>query len=99
LRGSVNLSHARGKVLIRERFIIFRTIPNVNFINILLVPFSVESVLRSFPLVTVWLYNFWRKNIGAKAARKMLMTLTTAAVWVSIRALQNWKIFVKALLE
>jgi len=27
--------------------------------------------------VTVWLCIFWHKNIGAKAARKMLMKLTT----------------------
>jgi hypothetical protein len=39
------------------------------------VPFY-ETILHSFSLVTVWLCNFWCKNIGAKAARKMLMKLT-----------------------
>ncbi len=48
----------------------------VNFINSLCVPFLYESVLLSFSLVTVWLCNFLRKNISAKAACKMLMKLT-----------------------
>jgi len=44
----------------------------VNFINILRVPFSYQSYLRSFSLVTVWLCDFL-----AKAVRKMLMKLFT----------------------
>jgi hypothetical protein len=39
--------------------------------------FFVQKCLRSFSLVTVWLCNFWSKEIGAKAAHKMLMKLTT----------------------
>ncbi len=36
-----------------------RALPeDVNFINILIVTFLYESVLRSFSLITVWLYNF-----------------------------------------
>jgi len=50
--------------------------PVVNFTNILLVPFLYKRALHSFSMITVWLYNFWQKNIGAKAARKMLMKLT-----------------------
>jgi len=52
----------------------------VNFINILCNIFSYENALRSFSKITF--YNFlaqkyWRKNIGAKGAHKMLMKLTT----------------------
>ncbi len=36
-----------------------------------------ESVLLSFSLDTVWFVIFLQKNIGTKAARKMLMILTT----------------------
>jgi len=55
----------------------------VNFINILCVPFLYESLLRSFSLITVWLFIFFGKlkYISAKAARKILMKLTTA--WVN----------------
>jgi len=35
-----------------------------------------ESALHSFSLFTVWLWDFLEKNIGKKAARKMLMKLT-----------------------
>jgi hypothetical protein len=36
----------------------------VNFINILRSTFFVyESVLQSFSIVTIWICNFWRKNI------------------------------------
>jgi len=34
--------------------------------------FLYQSALRSFSLITIW-----RKNVGAMAARKMLMKLTT----------------------
>ncbi len=34
--------------------------------------------LCSFSLLQFGFVIFWRKNIGAKAARKMLMKLTTA---------------------
>jgi len=33
-----------------------------------------------FPLVTIWLCNFWRKKIGVKAARKMLLKLITGEI-------------------
>jgi len=42
--------------------------PGVKLINILLTPFSYKRVFHSFSLITVWLYNFWHKNIGTKAA-------------------------------
>jgi len=35
-----------------------------------------ESLLRSFSLLHFGFVVFWRKNIGAKAALKMLMKLT-----------------------
>jgi hypothetical protein len=49
----------------------------VNFINVLSAPYSYESILGSFSLVTVKFEIFWRKNIGAKDAQKMLMKLNT----------------------
>jgi len=42
------------------------------------------SVLRSFSLVTDLLSSFYHKNIGAKAARKMLMKLTTGVYFIKI---------------
>jgi len=38
---------------------------------------SYQSVLLSFYLITVWLYNFFAKECWPKAAHKMLMKLTT----------------------
>ncbi len=38
--------------------------------------FSYKSFLHSLSLITVWLCDFCRKNIGAKAARKILIKLT-----------------------
>ncbi len=55
--------------------------PSDNFISILRVPFLFESVLHSFSLLTVWFCSFWRKNIGKKAARKILMKLTTGHLY------------------
>jgi len=46
------------------------------------VTFSYESVLGSFS--QFGLEIFWRKNIGAKAAYKMSMTLTTGVNFVNI---------------
>ena len=48
----------------------------VNFTNILWPAFSYKSVLSSFFVLTVWLCILLAKNIGAKAAHKMLMKLT-----------------------
>jgi len=36
-----------------------------------------KNAMRNFSLITVLLCNFLVKNIGAKAARKMLVKLTT----------------------
>jgi len=36
-----------------------------------------ESVLRYFSIITVWLRNFWRKKVGAKADHKLLVKSTT----------------------
>ena len=49
----------------------------VNFTNILRAPFSYESLLSSFSVDTLRFDFFWRKDIGAKAARKTLVKLTT----------------------
>jgi len=46
--------------------------------------FSHESVLHSFSRIAVWLCNFLAKNISAKAARKMLMKLTTGVDFTNI---------------
>jgi len=39
----------------------------VKFINILLVPFSYQSILCSFSLITVWLCNFWAQEYLRKS--------------------------------
>ncbi len=52
--------------------------PGVNFINVLCSPFSYESDLQSFSIVTVWLCNFFSRILAQKlAACKMLIKLTT----------------------
>jgi len=49
---------------------------SVNFINILQATFWDNSVLSTFTLITVLLCNmFWQKNVGKKAAHKMLVNL------------------------
>ena len=48
----------------------------VNFTNILRAPFSYESLLSSFSVDKLRFDFFWRKDIGAKAARKTLVKLT-----------------------
>jgi len=46
----------------------------VNFSNILQAPFSYESVIFSFSLLKICVTRFfWQKDIGQKAAQKMLM--------------------------
>jgi len=52
-------------------------LPGVNFINILHWNFLYKIVLWRFSLLQFGFVVFWHKNIGAKAARKMLMKLTT----------------------
>jgi len=63
----------------------------VNFTNILLVPFSYKSVLRSFSLVTVWLIIFWvqkylRKsysfNVGKKFTGDNFINISCAHFFV-----------------
>jgi len=49
----------------------------VNFTNILRAAFSFESFCAAFFYLLFGFVNFWRKNISAKAARKMLVKLTT----------------------
>ena len=48
----------------------------VNFTNILQAAFSNQSSLRTFYVLTIWVCNFLAKDIGAKAAHKMLVKLT-----------------------
>ncbi len=52
----------------------------VNFTNILRAVFSYQSSLRNLYVLTIWVSNFWRKDLGAKAAHKMLVKLTPAGV-------------------
>ena len=49
----------------------------VNFTNILQAPFSYESFLSSFSVEKLRFDFFCRKDIGAKAAPKTLVKLTT----------------------
>ncbi len=39
--------------------------------------FLYKSVFLSFSIVTCWIWIFWKNNIVTKAARKMLVKLTT----------------------
>ena len=48
----------------------------VNFTNILRAAFLCESLVSSFSVLTFRFVIFGRKEIGAKAARKMLVKLT-----------------------
>jgi hypothetical protein len=50
--------------------------PGVNFTNILRAAFSYKSFLCSFYVLTIWVCNFWRKDLGTKAVHKMLVKLT-----------------------
>jgi hypothetical protein len=60
-----------------------RAAPGVDFINILCANFSYKSALRSITLVMLWLcILFGAKNIGAKDAHKLLITLTTSQVHI-----------------
>jgi hypothetical protein len=61
----------------------------VNFNNSLLVPFVSKIVFQSFSLITVWLCNFFWKNIGEKAAHEMLINVTKA-IMVSISPTFFW---------
>jgi len=54
--------------------------PGVNFINILRAHFLYECELHRFSLITIWLCDFWLKDIGEKCACKMLMKLTPGIV-------------------
>ncbi len=44
-----------------------------------------QKCFESFSLFIVWLCNFWQKNIGAKAAHKILMKLTAGVQEMPIR--------------
>ena len=50
--------------------------PLLNFTNNLRAAFSYESVLSSLSVLTFRSVIFWRKEIGAKAARRTLVKLT-----------------------
>ena len=50
---------------------------DINLTDILQVTVSIESVLRSFYMLTIWVFIFWRKENRAGAASKMLVKLTT----------------------
>ncbi len=59
----------------------------VNSINILHALFSYTSALHNFSLMAVWLCYILEKNIGAKAAHKMVMKLTTDRKSLFMRSL------------
>ena len=50
----------------------------INFTNISYAAFIYAKVTQNFSVVTVCVCIFWQKDIGTKAARKMLMKLITA---------------------
>ena len=51
--------------------------PGVHGTSILRAAFLYINVLCSFYVLAVWVCNFLQKEISAKAARKMLVKLTT----------------------
>ncbi len=51
--------------------------PGVNFMDILWAPFCTKVLFSAFLYIHYGFEIFWQKNIGAKAARKMWMKLTT----------------------
>ena len=60
-----------------------------SFTNILRAAFSYESVLSSFSVLTFRFVIFWRKEIGANAARKMLVKLTHGMLGLLLNT--DWK--------
>jgi len=58
-----------------------KTLPGVNFINILRAHFSYKIELSSFSLVTFGFVIFWIQNIVTKFAHKMLMELTPGVLF------------------
>ncbi len=56
----------------------------VNFINISCAPFSTKVFWAAFLLSQFGFEIFWHKNIGAKAAHKMLIKLTTEVNFINI---------------
>jgi len=57
--------------------------PGEYFINILCATFSYRSTFRSFFYLQFGLVLFWQKNIGTKAAHKMLIKFTTSVIFTS----------------
>ena len=55
----------------------------VNFTNISHAAFSYKSVWHSFSVITVWVCNFCQKEIGTKAACKLLAKLTTGGYHIN----------------
>ncbi len=69
-------------VVVSKRIALWFMKPGVNFINILCAAFSYECFAReTFLYLDLRFELFWRKNIGAKAARIMLAKLTPSYVW------------------
>ena len=62
----------------------------VDFINILHAHFLYESALRSFLELCSSFVHFWRKNIGAKCVRKMLMKLTPNVIIMWKKTTSHW---------
>ena len=69
LRLPTNIDHHFGVIRFEQR-------PWDNFTNFLRAAFSYESVLSSFSVLTFRFANIRCKEIGAKAACKMLVKLT-----------------------
>ncbi len=54
--------------------------------------FSYESAFCSLSLITVWLCDFFAKNIGTKAAHKLLMKLTAGSSKSADKPFENVRI-------
>jgi hypothetical protein len=57
----------------------------VNFTNILQAAFSYKVLCAPFMCLQFRSVNFWQKELGAKAAHKMLVKLTSGLLyWVEV---------------
>jgi len=74
---AISLFTLKGSVLVKALHKhVMKSTPGVNFMSILLSPFSYKRFCKAFLYLILALKFYWQKIIGAKAAWKMLMKLT-----------------------
>ena len=89
-------------ILVVEKMHFVRSSPGVDFTKILRAAFSYESLLSSFLYLRLRFVFFWRKEIGVKAAHRMLVKLTTvlSIFWplMLITSLPSFKIDIEQMI-